>query len=153
MRNVVTLSDIPRELHDWLRTEAAKRSKAAKKRIGISQVVTQAVKEYRERSENSSRRTKLQIPIVEIFRKKIMPAEFERGCICVPVNKHSHFGVGNTIIMKDAEDGSTVLVPVGSQHRLDMRNWYNRHAQVKSGDEIIFEQQRDGFINIKVLSI
>jgi hypothetical protein len=55
--------------------------------------------------------------------------------------------------MKDADDGSTILVPVQSQGRLDMSNWYRRHTKAKPGDEIIFEQQTDGFINIKVIAI
>jgi hypothetical protein len=45
MRNVVTLSDIPKDLHDWLKKEAARRSKSSGKRVGISQVVAQAVRE------------------------------------------------------------------------------------------------------------
>jgi len=45
------------------------------------------------------------------------------------------------------------MVPVLSQHRLNIRNWYSRHSKVKPGDEIIFEQQTDGFINIKVIAI
>lgn len=153
MRNVITLSDIPKDIHDWLKTEATRRSKLSGKRVGIYQVVAQALREYKERLENTSRRRKIFIPTMELFRKKIKPSELKRGCICVPKAKWHYFGmVGNTIAMKDAVDGSTCLVQVGSQYRLGMRNWYNQHSKVKSGDEIIFEQ-RDGTINIIVLAI
>lgn len=154
MRNVVTLSDIPKDLHDWLKTEAARRSKILGKRVGICHVLVQAVREYKERVEKPSRRRGITIPIVELFRKRIQPSELRRGCICVPKAKWFHFRkVGNTITMRDADDGSTCLVPVQSQCRLGMRNWYNQHSKVKPGDEIIFEQQSDGFINIKVTAI
>ena len=153
MRNVITLSDLPKELHDWLKTEAARRSRAAGKRVGICQLVAQAVREYKGKLENPSRRRGTVIPTMELFRKRIQPSELKRGCICVPKAKWFYFGtVGNTIAMKDATDGSTCLVPVGSQYRLGIRNWYSRHSKVKSGDEIIFEQT-DGTINIKVLAI
>lgn len=154
MRNVVTLSDIPKDLHDWLKAEAARRSKLSGKRVGISQLVTQAVREYKGKRENPSRRRGIVIPIMELFRKRIQPSELRRGCICVPKAKWFHFGkVGNTITMRDADDGSTIMVPVQSQYRLRMRNWYSRHSTVKPGDEIIFEQQTDGVINIKILPI
>ena len=153
MRNVVTLSDIPKDLHDWLKKEATQRSKLSSKRVGISQLVTQAIRELKEKVEKPSRRYRVEIPIMEIFRKKIMPAELKRGCICIPRTQQRPFGVGNTITMRDAADGSTVLVPVQSQHRFNMRDWYNRHSNVKPGDELIFEQQTDGFIDIKVTHI
>lgn len=153
MRNVITLSDIPKDLHDWLKKEAARRSRQSGKRVGIYQVVIQAVQELKEKIEKPSRRRGIDTPIMEIFRKKIRPAELKRGCICVPKTQQRPFGIGNTITMRDADDGSTILVPVQSQHRFNMRNWYNRHGKVKPGDEIIFEQQTDGFINIKVVAI
>jgi len=153
MRNVITLSDIPKDLHDWLKKEAARRSRQSGKRVGIYQVVIQAVQELKEKIEKPSRRRGIDIPIMEIFRKKIQPSELRRGCICVPKTQQSRFGIGNTITMRDADDGSTILVPVQSQHRLNMRNWYNCHSKVKPGDEIIFEQQTDGFINVKVIAI
>lgn len=154
MRNVVTLSDIPKDLHGWLKTEATRRSRLSGKRIGICHVVTQAVREYKGKLENPYRRRGVVIPVVELFRKKIQPSELRRGCICVPKAKWFHFGrVGNTITMRDVDDGSTILVPVRSQYRLGMRNLYSRRSKVKPGDEIIFEQQTDGFINIKVISI
>ena len=154
MRNVVTLSDIPKDLHDWLKTEAARRSRFSGKRVGICHVLVQAVREYKERVEKPSRRRGITIPIVELFRKRIQPSELRRGCICVPKTKWFHFGrVGNTITMRDADGGSTILVTVLSQYRLRMRSWYSRHSRVKPGDEIIFEQQTDGFINIKVIPI
>ncbi|MFB0520084.1 MAG: hypothetical protein ACETWD_01495 [Desulfatiglandales bacterium] len=153
MRNVITLSDIPKDLHDWLKKEAARRSRQSGKRVGIYQVVIQAVQELKEKIEKPSRRRGIDIPIMEIFRKKIQPSELRRGCICVPKTQQSRFGIGNTITMRDADDGSTILVSVQSQHRLNMRNWYNRHSKVKPGDEIIFEQQTDGFINVKVIAI
>lgn len=153
MRNVVTLSDIPKELHDWLRKEAARRSKSSGKRVGISQVVTQAVRELKGKVENPSRRRGIVIPKMEIFRKRIKPAELKRGCVCAPKMQWPRFGIGNTITMRDAEDGATVLVPVQSQHRLGMRNLYSRHGNIKPGDELVFEQQTDGIINIKVVAI
>lgn len=153
MRNVVTLSDIPKDLHDWLKKEAARRSKSSGKRVGISQVVTQAVRELKGKVDNHSRRRGIVIPKMEIFRKRIKPAELKRGCICTPKAQWPRFGIGNTITMRDAEDGSTILVPVQSQHRLGMHSLYSRHVKVKAGDELIFEQQTDGIINIKVVAI
>ena len=153
MRNVVTLSDIPKDLHDWLKKEAARRSKSSGKRVGISQVVTQAVRELKGKVDNHSRRRGIVIPKMEIFRKRIKPAELKRGCVCAPKAQWPRFGIGNTITMRDAEDGSTILVPVQSQHRLGMHSLYSRHVKVKAGDELIFEQQTDGIINIKVVAI
>ena len=153
MRNVITLSDIPRDLHDWLRKEAALRSKQAGKRVGIYQVVIQAVRELKAKTEKPSRRRGIDIPVIEIFRKTIEPAELKRGCICAPKAQWPRFGIGNTITMRDAEDGSTILVPVQSQRRLGMRGLFSRHSKIKPGDELIFEQQSDGFINIKVTTI
>lgn len=154
MRNVITLSDIPKNLHDWLKIEAARRSKLSGKRVGIYQVVIQAIREYKGKLEKSSRRRGIAIPIMELFRKKIQRSELRRGCICVPKSNWIHFGkVGNIITMRDADDGATILVPVQSQYRLGIRNWYSRHSKVKPGDEIIFEQQTDGFISIKVITI
>ena len=153
MRNVVTLSDIPKDLHDWLKTEAAHRTKILGKRVGISQLVVQAISEYKEKVAQPSRKRRLVIPTMQLFRKKIQPSELKRGCICVPRSRWHYFGtVGNTIAMKDAMDGSTYLVSVGSQYRLGMRNWFNRYNKVKPGDEIIFEQT-DGTITIKTLAI
>lgn len=152
MRNVVTLSDIPKDMHDWLKKEAARRSGILGKRLGISQLVVQAIREYRERVEKPSRKRRVIIPTMELFRKKIQPSELKRGCVCVPKPQWFYFGtVGNTIAMKDATDDSICFVPVGSQYRLGMRNWLNRH-KVKPGDEIIFEQI-DGTINIKTFAI
>lgn len=153
MRHVVTLSDIPKDMHDWLKKEATRRSRILGKRVGISHLVVQAVREYKERVEKPSRKRGVVIPTMELFRKKIQPSELKRGCVCVPKARWFYFGtVGNTIAMKDATDDSTCFVPVGSQYRLGMRNWLNRHRKVKPGDEIIFEQT-DGTINIKTLAI
>jgi hypothetical protein len=154
MRNVITLSDIPKDLHDWLKKEAARRSKLAGKRVGMYQVVIQAVQELKEKTEKPSRRRRIEIPTIEMFRKRIQSSELRRGCICVPKSNWFHFGkVGNTITMRDSDDGTTILIPVLSQYRLGMHNWYSRHSEVKPGDEIIFEQQTDGVINIKILNI
>lgn len=153
MRNVITLSDIPKDLHDWLKLEAARRSKQSGKRVGIYQVVIQAIKELKSRIETPSRRRGIILPRFELFRKKIHPAELKRGCLCVPKSQQDRFGMGNSITMRDADNGSTILVPVQSQGRLDMRDYYHRHSNIKPGDEIIFEQQTDGFVNIKVISI
>jgi hypothetical protein len=133
--------------------KAARRSRQSDKRVGIYQVVIQAVQELKEKVEKTSHRRGIDIPIMELFRKNIQPSELRRGCICVPKTQRSRFGIGNTITMRDADDGSTILVPVLSQHRLNMRNWYSRHNKVKPSDEIVFEQQTDGFINIKVIAI
>ena len=152
MRNVITLSNIPKDLHYWLKTEAACRTRLTGKRIGIYQIVVQAVREYKGRLENHSRKRGIVIPTMELFRKQIQPSEMKRGCICVPKAKRFYLGrVGNTIAMQDAADGSTCSVAVGSQYRLGMRNWYSQHSRVKSGDEIIFEQT-NGTISIRVLA-
>lgn len=153
MRNVITLSDIPKDLHDWLKLEAARRSKQSGKRVGIYQVVIQAIKELKARIETPSRRRGIILPKFELFRKKIHRAELERGCLCVPKSQKDRYGRGNTITMRDAEDSSTILVPVQSQGRLDLRNYYRRHTNIKPGDEIIFEQQTDGITNIKIITI
>ena len=153
MRNVITLSDIPKELHDWLKREAARRSKQSGKRVGIYRIVIQAIKELKARIETPSRRRGIITPKFELFRKKIHPAELKRGCLCVPKSQQFHFRRGNILTMRDAEDSSTILVPVQSQGRLDIRIFYRRHTKVKPGDEIIFEQQNDGIIDIKVTNI
>ena len=49
MRNVITLSDFPEDLHEWLRKEAASRSRLSGKRVGIYHVVVHAVREYKDR--------------------------------------------------------------------------------------------------------
>jgi hypothetical protein len=153
MRNVVTLSNIPKELHDWLKVEAIRRGRLVKKRVGIHEIVTQAVKEYKEQVEKTTSKHDVKTPTIELFRKKIMPSELTRGCICVPKAQRFYFGtVGNTIAMKDAIDDSTCLVPVRSQYRLDIRDWYKHHSNIKPGDEIIFKQ-KNGSININTLII
>jgi len=153
MRNVITLSDIPKDLHDWLKKEAARRTRLTGKRVGIYQVVVQAVQEYKGRLENHSRKRGIFIPTMELFRKKIQPSEMKRGCVCVPKGKWFYFGrVGNNIAMQDSADGSTCSVMVGSQYRLGMRSWYSRHRKIKPGDEIIFEQT-NGTISIKVVTV
>lgn len=153
MRNVITLSDVPRELHDWLKTEAARRTKLSGKRVGIYQVVVQAVREYKDRLESRPSRRRRVIPKMELFRKKIRPSELGRGCMCVPKARQFYFGrVGNTIAMQDAADSSTCLIPVQSQYRLKMDDYYSRHTAIKVGDEIVFEQI-DGTIHIRLLPI
>ncbi len=149
MRNVVTLSDVPKDLYDWLRTEASRRTRLTGKKVAIYQVVVQAVREYREKAENHSHRRRSDIPTIELFRKELQPSELARRCLCVPKTEQSYFGtVGSTIAMKDALDGSALAVYLGSQYRLDLSNWYARHHEVKVGDEIVLEQS-NGIISIK----
>lgn len=52
-RNVVTLSNIPRELHDWLKQEAVRLSEKTGKRTGLYQVVLLAIERYRASVENN----------------------------------------------------------------------------------------------------
>lgn len=47
MRNVVTLSNIPPDMHDWLKQEAARQAEKTGKRVGLYQVVMQAIEKYR----------------------------------------------------------------------------------------------------------
>ena len=53
MRNVVTLSDIPPDMHQWLKDEAERQSEKTGKRVGIYQVVVQAIEKYRAELEGS----------------------------------------------------------------------------------------------------
>ncbi len=53
MRNVVTLSDVPQDVHDWLKQEAARQSEKTGKRVGLYQVVLQAINKYRADLENN----------------------------------------------------------------------------------------------------
>lgn len=53
MRNVVTLSNVPPDMHDWLKQEAARQAKKTGKRVGLYQVVMQAVEKYRADLENN----------------------------------------------------------------------------------------------------
>jgi len=149
MRNVITLSDMPKDLHNWLKQEAARQSSQKDRRVGIYEVVVQAVREYKRKPGKTKAASKL--ATIEIFRKKLQPAEVESHRICVPKSKWFFFGgVGNTIIIKDGQDGSDCRVTVGSQYRLRMSDWYSRHKDVESGNEIVFEQM-DGTISVRVV--
>ncbi len=50
-RNVVTLSDVPPDLHQWFREEAHRRSDKAGKRVGICSIVVEAMMEHKARLE------------------------------------------------------------------------------------------------------
>ncbi len=151
MRNVIALSNMPEDLHNWLKKEAARRSTVTGKRVAFCHLVVQAVREYKTRVENGSgkiNRLSSQSR-TEIFRKKLRPAEVRRQCVCVPTDKQFFFGkVGNIIVMIDAADGSACPVKVGTQYRLGMHPWFSHHDKVEPGDEIIFEQL-NGTISIK----
>jgi hypothetical protein len=147
MRNVITLSDVPKDLHDWLKLEAARRSKKANKRIGIYQVVSQAIKELKVRIEAPQ----VTSPIFKLFSKKVGPAELKRGCLCVPESQRYLFGTGNIMTIRDIDDFSTLLIEVQSQGRLNMRSYYKRHKNIIAGDEILFEREADGMIGVIIL--
>lgn len=154
MRNVITLSDMPKDLHDWLKNEAYRQSRLKGRRIGIYQLVVQAVQEYRRNVEkNTGDPQNLgNGTVVEVFRKKLQPAEVKRHCVCVPKEKWHFFGqTGNTITMKDAGGGYTYSVWIGSQYRLSMGDWYNRHNGVRPGDEVIFVQL-NGVISVQLVA-
>ncbi len=51
MRNVVTLSDIPPEMHAWLKDEADRLTELTGKKVRIYQVVIKAIDEYKTRVE------------------------------------------------------------------------------------------------------
>lgn len=53
MRNVVTLSDIPPDMHQWLKDEAERQSEKTGKRCAIYQVVVQAIEKYRAELEGN----------------------------------------------------------------------------------------------------
>lgn len=53
MRNVVTLSDIPPDMHQWLKDEAERQSEKTGKRCALYQVVVQAVEKYRAELEGN----------------------------------------------------------------------------------------------------
>jgi len=52
LRNVVTLSDIPPELHTWLREEAARQTVERKTKVHIYSVVIEACHRYKYQLEN-----------------------------------------------------------------------------------------------------
>jgi hypothetical protein len=154
MRNVVSLSDIPMDLHDWLKKEAIHQSDLIGKRVCIYQVVVQAIREYKEKSEkhNAVLQQESKTASGEIMRKKLKPAEVQRGCVCVPIEKREYFpAVGHLIRIQDAKDSSCYDVLVGSQHRLGMKSWYHDHSGIRAGDEIIFEQA-NGTMRVDVCS-
>lgn len=51
IRNVVTLSTLPLELHEWLRDEAARRTQQEGKPVHIYSLVVAALEEFRQREE------------------------------------------------------------------------------------------------------
>lgn len=51
MRNIVSISDIPPDLHQWLKDEADRQAKATNKRVCLYHVVIRACEEYRARVE------------------------------------------------------------------------------------------------------
>jgi len=55
MRHLVTLSDIPEEMHAWLKQEAARLGEKTGRRVHIYQVVHIAVNEYKSRVEAEAR--------------------------------------------------------------------------------------------------
>jgi hypothetical protein len=153
MRNVITLSDMPKDLHNWLKQEAARQSSQKERRVGIYEVVIQAVREYKRKLRNNAGKTKTasKLATMEIFRKKLQPAEVGSHRICVPKSKWGFFGrVWNTMTIKDGQDGSACRITVGSQYRLMMSDWYSRHKDVGPGDEIVFEQT-DGTMSVRVV--
>ncbi len=154
MRNVITLSDMPKDLHNWLKQEAARQSSKKGKRVCIYEVVVQAVSEYRRRPVNDGVNTKTAgtVGMMEIFRKKLQPAEVRSHRVCVPKSKWDFFGrIWNTLTIRDGQDGSACRMTVGSQYRLMMSDWYSRHKDVEPGDEIVFEQT-DETISVRVIS-
>lgn len=52
-RNVVVLSHLDPELHDWLKEEAKRRSEAAGHRVGWYLVFNEAVRAYRDNMVNA----------------------------------------------------------------------------------------------------
>jgi len=50
MRNVVTLSDIPADLHQWLREEARRQTEKEGKRVPIYTIVIKAIREYKDKA-------------------------------------------------------------------------------------------------------
>jgi hypothetical protein len=51
MRNVVTLSDLPPDLHQWLKDEAIRLTEKTGKKTSLYQVVILATEEYRAKVE------------------------------------------------------------------------------------------------------
>lgn len=54
LRNVVTLNDIPPDLHQWLKDEATRQSEKAGHKVRIYQLVVQAVERYRADIEHKT---------------------------------------------------------------------------------------------------
>ena len=48
-RHVVSLSDIPIELHEWFKNEAERLSRERGKKVSLSKVIVKALEEYREK--------------------------------------------------------------------------------------------------------
>lgn len=53
MRNVVTLSDMPPDLHEWLKQEAERLTKETGRKTSLYNVVVQACVEYRAKVEGT----------------------------------------------------------------------------------------------------
>ena len=143
MRNVITLSNMPKGLHNWLKQEAARQSSEKKRRVGIYEIAIQAVQDYKIKHGRITGKANApsKLVAVEIFRKVLQPAEVKSHRICLPQSKGVFFGdVGDAISIRDGHGGPDCPAIVGSQYRLIMREWYARHKDIESGNGVIFEQ-------------
>ena len=77
---------------------------------------------------------------IETLTKKLRTAEVKRRCVCLPKNKQHLFPkVGSKLSAKDEQTGSSFELIVGSQYRLQMPTWYDKHKEIKPGDMISFK--------------
>jgi hypothetical protein len=51
MRNVISISDMPADLHQWLKEEAERESKEAGRPVYMYQILIRAAEEYKARAE------------------------------------------------------------------------------------------------------
>ena len=87
---------------------------------------------------------------MEEFTKELRPAEIKRHCVCIPKEKHHLFlPVGGKIAAQEEKSGLKHSIIVGSQCRLVMHSWFEKHPEICAGDAITF-QRDNGVVNLKL---
>lgn len=74
MRNVISLSDVPPDLHEWLKDEAKRRSTEMRTKVKLYQVVVEALQRYRHDVEESRR-----APTPAEVKKPVAPGKPSNG--------------------------------------------------------------------------
>lgn len=83
MRNVVSISDVPVPLHNWLREEARRRSQKEGKRVGITTLVVEAVEQFKENVEGIRGGSKGVFENINVFPASVPRAFIDYGAISV----------------------------------------------------------------------